>query len=116
MLACVLLLFAGCQRGDRPELGQVRGTVTLGGKPLPGVQVVFHPTKGHISCATTDRDGHYNLIYLRDDYGAIVGKHRVQIAPLVPEDSRRYVAPAWSKTIVQKEVVAGKNEINFDLK
>jgi hypothetical protein len=116
MLAGTLLLFAGCQRGDRPELGQVRGTVTLAGKPLSNVQVVFHPPKGRISYATTDSDGHYNLIYLRDDYGAIVGKHRVQIAPLVPEDAPRYVAPTWSKKIMQKEVVAGKNEINFDLK
>lgn len=116
MLGCVLLPLAGCHRGDRPDLGQVHGTVTLKGKPLAGVLVVFHPPKGHISCATTDRDGHYNLIYLREDQGAIVGMHRVRIAPLVPEDSPRQATPDWSKKIVQKQVVAGKNEIDFDLK
>jgi hypothetical protein len=97
-------------------LGQVKGAVTLNGKPLAGVLVVFRPAKGHISCATTDRDGRYNLVYLRDDPGAIVGQHRVRIAPVAPEDSRHFVAPDWSKKIVQREVVAGKNEINFELK
>ena len=108
-LTCALLPLAGCGRSDRPPLGQVQGTVLLRGKPLASADLVFRPAKGRVSYGTTDANGHYDLIYLRQDHGAIVGKHTVQI---FKQSRAKYeIVPT-----LQKEVVAGKNEINFDLK
>jgi hypothetical protein len=118
MIACALLPLGGCGRSDRPPIGQVQGTVLLRGKPLASADVVFRPVKGRVSYATTDANGHYDLIYLRQDHGAIVGMHKVQIFTQSPGNVRKEIVPACynSKSTLQKEVVAGKNEINFDLK
>jgi hypothetical protein len=45
--ACVVLvcLFAGCQRG--PEVGTVKGTITLDGRPVEGGIVRFVPADGN---------------------------------------------------------------------
>lgn len=90
-------------------MGQVQGTVLLHGKPLASADIVFRPDKGRVSYGTTDANGHYDLIYLRQDHGAIVGKHTVQI--FKQSRAKNEIVPT-----LQKEVVAGKNEINFDLK
>ena len=117
LLACAILLLAGCGRRNGPNLGLVHGIVTLKGKPLADAQVVFQPSNGHISCAMTDSDGHYDLIYLRNEHGAIVGSHKVQISTLLPDEGRKEVVPARynKKSELEREVASGKNEINFDL-
>ncbi len=109
MFAFALLPLAGCGQSDRPPMGQVQGTVLLHGKPLASADIVFRPDKGRVSYGTTDANGHYDLIYLRQDHGAIVGKHTVQI--FKQSRAKNEIVPT-----LQKEVVAGKNEINFDLK
>ncbi len=112
-----LLPVAGCGQGDHPQLGRVSGKVTLNGKPLPGALVIFHPPKGHISCDTTNGEGHYDLVFLREEHGAIVGKHRVEITTISSETSRKELVPERfnKKTTLEKEVVSGNNEIDFDL-
>lgn len=88
---CVLLV--GCSR--EPERGPVSGVVTLDGKPLPNVMVMFvpdpeHGTPGLRSVALTDNDGRYVMFTDKDQNGASVGTHRVSLYdPLafpVPED------------------------------
>jgi hypothetical protein len=115
LIAFTILPLAGCGHGDRPPLGQVQGTVRLNGKPLASADIVFRPVKGRVSYGTTDANGHYDLTYLRQDRGAVVGKHRVQI---FPGKVTKEAVPACynTKSTLQKEVAAGKNEINFDLK
>ncbi len=49
-LAVALLTLAGCGHGDRPDLGQVHGTVTLNGKPLAGAGRVSSPCRAYILC------------------------------------------------------------------
>jgi hypothetical protein len=117
LLLCALLPVAGCSHSVYPPLGRVQGKVTLRGGPLGGALVVFHPAKGHISSAITDAQGHYDLVFVREEHGAIVGKHRVEITTLVSEDSRQELVPACynKNTTLEKEVVRGGNEINFDL-
>ena len=66
---------------DQPELGQVTGTITLDGKPLSGVAVVFQPDNGRPARGTTDAAGKYELTYIRETKGAKVGPNRVEIAP-----------------------------------
>jgi hypothetical protein len=119
LVTWAVLSAAGCrQQTDRPPLGRVRGTVTLNGAPLPRALIVFHPPKGHLSCDTTDADGHYDLLFIREDRGAIVGKHRVQIRTQPPENASKEIVPACynSQTTLEREVVQGDNEIRFELK
>lgn len=76
------LLIAGCS--GEPERGPVTGVVTLDGKPLPGVMVVFvpdpdHGTPGQRSVARTDKDGRYVVHTDKDQEGASVGIHRVSL-------------------------------------
>ncbi|NOX52859.1 MAG: hypothetical protein GXP27_00160 [Planctomycetes bacterium] len=105
-----------------PDLGQVTGVVTLDGQPLPRATVEFHPiappgepAPGSASIGRTDENGLYELKYLKNVYGAVVGKHRVVITP---HASSRILLPSEynvrSKLI--REVKPGKNVINFQLK
>jgi hypothetical protein len=80
-VALVALAPLGC--GGGPEYAEVGGTVTLDGKPLPDVEVVFMPNPGQgpsagaASCYT-DAAGRYRLRTQRADRaGAVVGKHVV---------------------------------------
>jgi hypothetical protein len=75
----------GCSRG--PQFADVSGTVTLNGRPLPDVEVVFLPdpeagTVGPSSTAYTDTKGYYQLVTNKGQRGAVVGTHRVCIRDL----------------------------------
>src|SRR5262245_16925122 len=78
LFCCVAI---GCQRSSRPETATVSGIVTLDGAPLPGATVVFIPQQSgeKSSRAITDSAGHFDLTYLRDVKGAVLGKHEVRI-------------------------------------
>lgn len=74
-LSCCL----GCSGGDNVDLGAVSGVVTLDGKPLSDVIVVFVPEEGNPSSGLTNTKGEYTLSYLGKSEGAIIGKHKVSI-------------------------------------
>src|SRR5512134_2265452 len=80
MLACL----SGCGGPDHPEVGRVSGVVTLDGQPLPEATVMFQPTEGRASIATTDSAGKYSLTYLDGVPGAKLGPHKVIIRTEVP--------------------------------
>lgn len=100
-LTCV-----GCssQTGDQPALGRVRGRVTMNGKPLAGVDVVFSPESGRPSMATTDSRGRYDLTYVNTTRGAKVGAHRVSISPKEPAADETPAATSSSGTAATKEL------------
>ena len=122
------LLLVGCERG--PEIGAVQGTVTLDGKPLDMVRVVFMPDPteathgGHSECVT-DASGKYDLLYSQalDVHGAVVGWHRVVVEDIAAEESRekfrairvpdqyRFAA----KTILKYEVKPEGQTIDIEL-
>ncbi|HBJ37562.1 MAG TPA: hypothetical protein DDZ51_22965 [Planctomycetaceae bacterium] len=77
----LIVLQLGCTNSDQPEIGQVRGTIVLDGKPLAGVAVVFQPDKGRPARGMTDAEGKYELTYIRNTKGSKVGPNRVEIAP-----------------------------------
>jgi hypothetical protein len=52
-----LLTLTGCERGR----GDVSGTVTLNGKPLPGGMVTFVPDNGRAEAARIGEDGKYTI-------------------------------------------------------
>lgn len=77
---CLSLLLVGCSSSG-PELAEVSGTITLDGKPVPGATISFFPEdpQGSPSYGGTDYDGKYTMMFTRDKYGAMLGKHRVEI-------------------------------------
>ncbi len=139
-LSVLLLSLPGCGgSGDQPELGQVSGTVTLDGKPLSGVAVVFQPDNGRPARGMTNAEGKYELTYIRDTRGTKVGRNRVEIAPSEeggededageledpdspqakkPVNARRPAVPARynTKSELEADVKPGKNTFDFDLK
>ncbi|MFH1265855.1 MAG: carboxypeptidase-like regulatory domain-containing protein [Planctomycetota bacterium] len=117
LLAGPLLAAAGCGgAGDRPELGQVVGTVTLDGNALAGATVTFQPKQGKSSRGLTDAQGHYELIYLRDIKGAAIGPHKVMITTAT-EGALQEKLPAryHRESELNKEVKVGPNTIDFPL-
>lgn len=122
-LCCLLL--AGCG-GSGPELGKVKGTVTLGGQPLEEAEVTFQPTaKGTApSAGTTDADGRYELMYTFDTKGAVPGEHIVTITTggtflddegIEVERPERVPAKYNTQTVLRETVKPGSNTINFEL-
>ena len=124
-LLCLLVMSVlGCGGGgadDQPDLGLVTGTVTLDGKPLAGVEVLFLPTGGRPSQGNTDDAGKYELAYTRDANGAVLGKHTVQISTVFdpdapPSDSAVKVPEQYGEqSTLTAEVVAGENTFDFKL-
>jgi hypothetical protein len=128
--AALSLTLAGC--GEPYQVAPVSGKVTLDGKPLANVRVVFQPSGGKNSAETgpgssgvTDAQGQYALktISAKPQPGAVVGPHTVQFdavvtpkpgqeaalpdpkAPRIPPTSQPFEVPA-----------AGTDQANFDLK
>jgi hypothetical protein len=70
----------GCTGGgNEVDLGTVSGVVTMDGKPLADAIVVFAPAEGNPSTGRTDTNGSYELSYLGNAKGAILGNHKVSI-------------------------------------
>jgi hypothetical protein len=132
LLALLLPLLAGCGGGPY-KTAPVSGRVTMNGKPLANVAVLFQPmaTPNNIepgpgSTGTTDGDGHYTLTLVgKDSKGAVVGKHKVQITMMNKDDSdddrphrvKRLPAKYSGKnTKLEYDVPAsGTDAANFDL-
>ena len=113
----LLILLAGCSGSkDRPDLGKVRGTVTLDGNPLAGSIISFKPNEGQPSSARTDSEGNYELYYLRDIRGAKIGLHKVRITTATEENPRERIPVRYNrKSELTREVQSGKNEFDFEL-
>jgi len=84
-LVLALSLIAGCSRSEQQAV-PVSGVVTLDGKPVPNVLVVFSPTRGELespnicpsSSGVTDEEGRFELETL-SGRGAVVGEHVVTL-------------------------------------
>lgn len=110
-----LLLAAGCGDDGRPPLAEVRGTVTLDGKPLAGAGVAFKLEGARASVGWTDDDGKYELTFLRDIRGAAIGTHKVIVSTADEETPERLPARYNSQSTLTREVKPGKNVIDFEL-
>jgi hypothetical protein len=122
---CLVLgacLSVGCGGPAHPDVGRVTGVVTLDGQPLPDATVMFQPTSGRASVATTDSAGKYTLLYIDGVPGALLGSHKVNIRTEIPgEDGQPPIAKEklpkkyHDQTELTAEVKPGSNTINFDL-
>jgi hypothetical protein len=107
--------FLGCGP-DRPALGRVEGVVTLDKKPLAGATVSFKPQTGKGSFGITNQDGHYELFYIRDIKGAIVGSHTIRITTTTENSPKELIPRRYNvRSELEGEVKAGKNTLNFEL-
>lgn len=119
------LFFSACSSrpDDQPDLGKVKGLVTLDSSPLAGVLVQFTPAEGRGSQSLTDKDGKYELMYVYPMMGAKVGPHTVTISTPPVDDSdpeapkvKEVVPEKYRKnSILKADVKAGENDISFDL-
>jgi hypothetical protein len=114
--------FAGCGGPQHPDVGRVSGLVTLDGKPLPDATIMFQPTEGRASIATTDSAGKYSLLYLDGVPGAKLGAHKVIIRTEIPgEDGQPPIAKEklpkkyHEQTELTAEVKRGSNTFDFPL-
>lgn len=120
-----LVLAAGCGgsgASDQPDLGQVTGVIKMDGQPLSNVTITFSPEKGRPSIGKTDEAGNYELGYLGDTIGAVIGVHSVTIstpqeAPTPPGKTYKDPIPKKynTKSTLKEEVKTGENTIDFDL-
>jgi len=113
LLAPLAVVCAGCSSGDY-KTAPVSGQVTLNGKPVENVEVMFQPVAtdksfnpGPGSYGITDADGRYTLKLIgKETKGAVVGKHKVRIdnhtPPGDPSDDRPVQRPKFAVTIPAK--------------
>jgi len=115
---------AGCGKKEigisLPELAPVTGVVTLDGQPLEGAIVSFEPDDLNVdrreSRGVTGSDGRYELYYIDDVKGAVLGTLRVRISKL-GDDERPVVPDRYnSKTELSANVQPGDNSFDFSLK
>jgi len=136
-LLFVALLASGCNH-DPYGVAQVSGKVTLDGKPVPQLAVMFQPVapEGNInpgpgSYGITDAEGRYSLRLVgKESPGAVIGKHKVRMDPYsepqsaigdAPYRPPKPLVPIPSKynraeAILEFDVLAkGSNSADFQL-
>ena len=131
-LTSLLFVVFGCGP-DIPPLGQVSGVVTMKGKPMPGIEVVFlpDPSTGNVAKSSrgeTDASGRYLLTYVpagggKRVEGAAVGVHIVSMSDNLSINSREKPVPyrislglsKASGSPFKETVVDGEQQIDFDL-
>jgi len=118
-----LVVFVGCSTrpADQPVIAAVSGRVTMDGRPLEGVAVVFESERGVLSFGNTDADGRYKLSYIRSAKGAGLGKNIVRIStptmgPTSPLHKDSIPAIYNTQSTLAAAVVKGRNVFNFALK
>ncbi len=126
-LLLAVATFIGCGGSGEP-VGKVSGKVTLNGEPVPQASVMFEPVDGgRSSFGMTDADGTYQLTYMQENDGALVGEHLVRITTQrgAKRDDRGQITQAGVKEKLPPEyntestqqvtVESGSNEINFEV-
>lgn len=119
VLALLLGIASGCGEtpSDKPPLAKVSGKITLDGKPLEGAIVTFEPQeKGAASTGATDKEGHYTLIYVASEKGAVPGTHLVRVSKLTSEMGEEMLPAIYNvQSTLQKTVNTSDNIIDIEL-
>jgi hypothetical protein len=92
--------------------------ITLDGTPLANATVVFTPQEPGMkpSRGITDASGRYELTYLRDRKGAVLGKHEVRVTTRTEhKPTERVPAKYNSRSELTADVTSDGETFNFDL-
>ncbi|MEW4489054.1 hypothetical protein AB1L42_13315 [Thalassoglobus sp. JC818] len=112
---------------ELPPLYDVSGTVTVNGKALPNVTVIFEPldaTKGgtddgpkrlRTSTGVTDESGYFTLYYMQGERGAPKGKGRIWLQPNSAADVKKIPAEYAGRGNDIREVREAGNEGKFNI-
>ncbi len=118
----LIVAVVGCaaRSANQPEIAPASGTVTMDGKPLGGVSVVFESDSGVLSFGNTDDQGRYTVSYIRSAKGAGLGRNVVRIrTPTMGPSSplRKDKIPSIYNTAstLAVDVVKGRNVFDFAL-
>lgn len=115
------MFLGGCGGAPTPPLAPVSGRVSKNGAPVANANVTFAPvSKGRPSSATTASDGSFTLLYVANQPGATLGKHRVTIDYQLTASSNNPNAaplppPAPYLVPEEVEVVTGENSFQFTI-
>jgi hypothetical protein len=88
-----LVASLGCDH--RPTRVPVSGTVLIDGQPLARGNIKFVPEAGRPSAGTIGQDGRFTLTCYDGNDGALLGKHRVQVAAnrIISDSKIEWFAP-----------------------
>jgi len=113
--ALLFLACGGCAKDGYSELGlvEVGGTVTLDGKPLPGVKLVFEGDDKRQAEGITDQSGRYVLMYDSQTRGVFPGTKTVRITTA---DTNVEGGGAGEGAAVSKESIPSKYNKQSELK
>jgi hypothetical protein len=136
-LFALSIFAAGCTggSGDAPKTVPVKGTVTVDGKAMGKLGVVFMPEKGKggkVATGETDSEGHFTLMTNIPGDGAPVGTYSVSITPVEennppmpgmegykkpgpPPFARKYTDVTKSGLTAAVDKDPAKNDFKFDL-
>ena len=116
LVAGLLSVVQGCSGIEEFPLGQISGSVTCEGKPVPKAIVYFEPIRtgesaqvGQQGFGLTDENGKFAISTYGENDGAVIGKHLVRVG-------RSETTPACSCALVadnvlqEVEVKSGPNE------
>ena len=116
VIAILLTALAGCSRDS--NIGEVSGTVTYQGKPVPFAAVEFDPVgEGKNSLGWTDEAGNYTVQYTLSQSGALIGKHTVTLRTYAQEGQSPVPVPPefGGKGGAVFEVKPGSNKFDIQL-
>lgn len=109
------LVVIGCGGGDMPELGDVYGKVTMDGKPVVGINILFTPETGRPAGGVTDEEGYYELKYLEGYGGCKIGPAKVTFEWSPGVEATVSVPARYMKEGYEVVVRSGSNEMDFPL-
>ena len=106
-----MLVASGCF-GQGYRIGEVTGTVTMAGKPVPSILVEFAPPGGSsrglpVALGLTDASGRYRLVRPKNKPGAVVGLNNVRLS-ITEGDAGKPIG-------VTERDLSGR-ELSFDVK
>lgn len=128
LMLAVVLAGCGSEGPEVPaEMGKVKGTVLVNGRPVENIKVIFDPVEGGGQYrADTDKEGKYELEYGGGGLkGAVLGQHRVAFEHYAEDIVDGEPLPGGEPAIADKyfpansditrEVKAGEQQIDFEL-
>ncbi len=121
LLATVHVALVGCWNSiperNTPELGTVHGKITLDGKPLPEMMILFEPDdKSHTSVANSDAEMVTKAMYFVDLEGVKTGPCTARVSFRPGLNSPKVPSKYSSKSELKFEVKPGDNIYDIEMK